>query len=146
MEIGPLLSTCQISLQARCAARLATSVEDATAEMRDLADRRSDVIIDDDQVIVGVERQLVGIKAALGLRRCAGQFIGELAAHREDRCRSGNSTQEEASRYMRKRGDHGWDSQRKGARLRRNAAPLGVVETGAGQKPSTRAALFGTWP
>ena len=53
----------------RIANRLPLGVENAPRQMRDLADRRSDRVVDDQQIVVFVERQLVGIKRPLGERR-----------------------------------------------------------------------------
>ena len=37
--------------------------------MRDLSDRRRDRIVNNDEIVVGIERQLVGIERPLGLPR-----------------------------------------------------------------------------
>ena len=52
--------------------RVALGVEDAAGQVRDLADGRRDGVVDDDQVVVGVERQLVGVERPLGLARASG--------------------------------------------------------------------------
>ena len=51
--------------------------------MGDLADGRSDAVVDDDQVVVGVERQLVGIKRPFFTPGSARELIGEQATRRE---------------------------------------------------------------
>ena len=63
-----------------------------TRQLGDLADGRSDPIVDNDQVVVGVERELVGIERPFFARRRAGEFelLGEHAASGEKRrARSG---------------------------------------------------------
>src|SRR5262245_66094152 len=64
--------------------RAAAGVEDAAGEVRDLADGGRDAVVDDDQVVVGVERELVRVEGALGLRRRAREFVGEGAAEGEE--------------------------------------------------------------
>ena len=53
------------------AQRIAVGVEYATDQVRHLANGRRDRVVDDQQVVVGVERQLVGIERTLGLQRRA---------------------------------------------------------------------------
>ena len=57
----PLLSTCQISMNA-LRIGLPDGLEHAAGQVRDFADGRRDVVVDDDQIVIGVERHLVGIK------------------------------------------------------------------------------------
>ena len=57
--------------------RVAPGVEDPAAQVGDLADGRRDAVVDDQQVVVGVERQLVGIERPLGLGRRPDQLVGE---------------------------------------------------------------------
>src|SRR5262245_10223537 len=65
--------------------RITLGVEDAARQMRDLADGRGDRVVDDEQVVVGVERQFVGVEWSLGLRWRADpcQFLGEQTTSRE---------------------------------------------------------------
>ena len=49
----------------------AARIEDAAAQVGDLADGRSDAVVDDDQVVVRVERQVIRIERAFGLPRRA---------------------------------------------------------------------------
>src|SRR5688572_18115374 len=51
----------------RIANRLAPRVEDTAGEMRNLADGGRDPVVDDEQIIVRVERQLIGIERPFGL-------------------------------------------------------------------------------
>ena len=63
--------------------RVALGVEDAAGQVGHLADGRRDAVVDDEQVVVGVERELVRIKRPLGLPGRAHQLVGEQAAGRE---------------------------------------------------------------
>src|SRR5262249_48621489 len=63
-----------------------------TAQVGDFADGGREGIVDDDQVVVGVQRQLVGVERSLGLPRSADQLLGERAADRE-----GGRTQSETT-------------------------------------------------
>ena len=65
--------------------RIAMFVEDATGQPSDLADGRRDAVVHDDEVVVRIERQLVGIERTLRLLRRACQRLGESARHREHR-------------------------------------------------------------
>ena len=47
--------------------------------MRDLANRGRDVVVDDDQVVIRIERQMIGIERPLGLRRRERERFGEAA-------------------------------------------------------------------
>ena len=69
-------------------------VKDPTRQPGDLADRRRDAVVHDDEIVVGIERQLVGIERPLGLLRCARQRLGERARHREQRRPQGHLTEE----------------------------------------------------
>ena len=59
---------------------LPDGVEDAAGEVRDLTDGRRDAVVDDQQIVVGIERQLVGIKRPFRLGRRQGECLGERAA------------------------------------------------------------------
>ena len=60
--------------------RVALGVEDPAGQVGDLADGRGDAVVDDEQVVVGVERELVRVERPLGLGRGAGQLLGEQPA------------------------------------------------------------------
>ena len=65
--------------------RAARRVEHLAGQVGDLADGRSDAVVDDDQVVVGVERQLVGIKWPFFTLRCPRELIGEKPGRGEQR-------------------------------------------------------------
>src|SRR6185369_17799913 len=48
--------------------RAAAGVEDTAGQVRDLSDGGRDAFVDDDQVVVGVEGELVRVERAFGLR------------------------------------------------------------------------------
>ena len=73
---------------------VAVFVEDATGQPSDLTDRWRDTVVQDDQVVIGIERQLVGIKRPLGLLRRARQRLGERAGDREQRRPQSHLTEE----------------------------------------------------
>ena len=56
--------------------RLAGSAKNAAGQMGYLAQCRRERIVDNDQIVVGVQRQLVGIERALGQSRRDGQLFG----------------------------------------------------------------------
>jgi len=60
---------------------VALRVEDAPAQVRDFADRRSDAVVDDDEVVVRIERPGGPIEWALGLSGRADKFVGKNAGH-----------------------------------------------------------------
>ena len=70
-------------LDGRVSDGTASPVEYAAAQARDRSHRRSDGVIDDQQVIVRVERHLVGVERAFGLRRRLNKLFGENARHKE---------------------------------------------------------------
>jgi hypothetical protein len=78
--------------------RIAFEVEDAAAQVRDLADGRRDGAVDDEQVVVRVERHLVGVERPLGLGGCAGEFLGEQARRGEGGGPQGAGAQEQTTR------------------------------------------------
>jgi hypothetical protein len=55
------------------------------ADISDLADRRRERVVEDDEIVVRIEREMVRIKWTFGLGRRAQQFLGESARHREER-------------------------------------------------------------
>ena len=60
----PLTSDCQISMNAlRTGAPF--SAKQAPREMRDLADGRREPVVHDQEIVVGVERQAVGVVGAV---------------------------------------------------------------------------------
>ena len=59
----------------------AARVQDAAGEVGNVAHGRRDRIIDDDQVIVGIERQLVRIEGPLGQAGGARKLFGEGARY-----------------------------------------------------------------
>ena len=63
--------------------RLAVRVEDPPRQVRDLADGLGDAVVDDQQVVVRVERQPVGVERPLRLPRGERELlgVGELAEH-----------------------------------------------------------------
>jgi hypothetical protein len=98
-------------LDDRVADRLAARVEDAAGQVRDLADRGGDMLVHNDQVVVGIERQMIGIEGPFGLPRRAEQLFGEGAASEQARrderagCQT-KSGQETATRIIRGRQGH----------------------------------------
>jgi hypothetical protein len=122
-----LASHCQISDEG-VADGVALGVEDTPAEVRHLADGRRDGVVDDQQVVVGVQRQLVGVERPLGLLRGAHQFVGEGARRgQEDAAGCGQPAQEAPAGRVRIEQSHrenlltGWVGQPEPAQ--RHAAP-----------------------
>jgi hypothetical protein len=69
---------------------VSTSIQNAPGEMRDLADRGSDGIVDDNEVVVRIQRKVVRIKWALGLLGREEQLFGKGARNGEEhRAQSG---------------------------------------------------------
>ena len=69
----------------RIANRRAAGVEDASAEIRDFADRGRERVVHDEQIVVGIEREVIRVKWPFGLRRCVEEFLGECAGDGEER-------------------------------------------------------------
>ena len=57
--------------------RVALGVENTAEKMGHFAHGRSDRVVDDQEVVVGVERELVGIERPLSLRGRPHQFVRE---------------------------------------------------------------------
>src|SRR5579871_746741 len=57
----------------------AGGAQDATGEMCDFTDSGCDGVVDDQQVVVGIKRHLVGIVGSLGKRGSSGEFLREQA-------------------------------------------------------------------
>ena len=74
--------------------RLAVFVENAPAQVRDLANGRGNRVVDDDQVVVGVERQPIRVERPFGPRRCRGEFLREQPTGREERRAGGHGAEE----------------------------------------------------
>jgi hypothetical protein len=64
----------------RVADRLTAGIENLPGKVRDLADRRRDAVVDDDEIVIGIERQAVGLDRAFGLRWSEREGFGECAA------------------------------------------------------------------
>src|SRR2546428_6492408 len=65
------------NLDQRIANRLTARIENPSAEVRDLAERRREAVVHYDEVIVSIQRQVVGIERPFGLARRAHEFVGE---------------------------------------------------------------------
>jgi hypothetical protein len=57
--------------------RIAVGIQKPSTQVGDLADRRRKAVVDDDQIVIGIERQMIRIKRAFRLPRGADQFFGE---------------------------------------------------------------------
>jgi hypothetical protein len=97
VEIGAVIVGLP-DLDQRISHRLAMLVEDASGQPGDLADGRRDAVVHDDQVVVGIERELVGIERTLGLLRRARQSLGESPRDREHRRPQGDLPEEITTR------------------------------------------------
>src|ERR1051326_7177180 len=67
---------------------IAFFVQDQTGQVRDVTDRRSDALVDNEEIVVGVERQLVGVERSFRLSRSADplQLVGGGAGDGEEAC------------------------------------------------------------
>lgn len=93
MDIGAVVIGLP-DLDQRITYRVAVFVEDATGQPSDLADRGRDAVIHDNQIIIGIERQMIGVERSLGLLRRARQCLSESARHREQRGTQGYLAEE----------------------------------------------------
>src|SRR5262245_1562654 len=64
--------------------------ENPPAQVGDFADGRRDRIVDNQQVVVGIQRQVIGVERPFGLRRRANQLLREEAGRRK-KCRAQRS-------------------------------------------------------
>ena len=69
-------------------------VEDAAAEPGDLADRGRHAVVHDDEVVVGIERELIRVERPHGLLRRARQSLGEGSRDGEHRRAEGHLAEE----------------------------------------------------
>src|SRR5438093_8211897 len=81
----------------RIANRIAVRVEYASAQPGDLAHGGRHAVVDDNQVIVCVERQVVGVERPFGLLRRANEFLGKCAGKGQYHRAQRQATQEEAA-------------------------------------------------
>src|SRR5262245_59327978 len=82
MKIRPVVVTLP-NLYERPADRISLRVQHTAGQMSNLTHGRRDVVVDNDQIIIRVERQLVWVKRTLHLSRRDCQFVGKCAANRE---------------------------------------------------------------
>src|SRR5271157_559225 len=86
LQVGPEVRPVAVALpdlDDRVADRVALGIEDLAAEVRDFAHSGSDGIVDDEQVVVGVEGELGRVERALLNARGTFQLLGEGASGRE---------------------------------------------------------------
>ena len=69
--------------------RFSVTVEYSTGEMSYFTDGGRDRVIDDNQVIIRVQRQVIGIEGAFGLLRRSHQILGEGAGSQKMGCGDG---------------------------------------------------------
>ena len=65
----------------RISDRPAGRVEQLARQVSNFPDGRREVVVNNDQIIVGIERQMVGIERALGLMRSEGEGFGKGAGN-----------------------------------------------------------------
>src|SRR5262249_54177162 len=78
--------------------RVSLLIQDPPAQMRDLPDGWRDSLIDNDEVVIRVQRQFVGIKRSFGLPRGAHQVLSECARHGEKSRAQAETPQEHPTR------------------------------------------------
>src|SRR3954467_14980435 len=86
------------NLDPRIFHRVATGVEYLAAKVRNLSDSRRQTIVDHDQVIVGIERQLVRIKRPFGLSRRFQQLLRKRAGDKPGGRANGDSAKKRSPR------------------------------------------------
>src|ERR1051326_7041898 len=64
--------------------RLAAAIEHPPAQVRDRSQRGGDAVINDDEIVVSVQRKVVGVKRTFGLLRRANQFLSKSAWNGEE--------------------------------------------------------------
>ena len=97
-------------LDERVADGFAAGVEHPAADVGDLAHAGRDPVVDDQQVVVGVEREMVRIIRSLGLRRRPGQRLGKGAGGGEEGGGEAGVPEEGAPGLERKQEVHGTES------------------------------------
>src|SRR4051812_14919120 len=65
------------NLHERVAERLPAAIENSSGQVRDLANGQRERVVDDEQIIVCIQRKVVGIKWSFGLSWRAQQFLGK---------------------------------------------------------------------
>ncbi len=75
---------------------IAMRIEDSAGQVRNVADGRRDRIVDDEQIVVGIERQVIGIERPFRLRRRAHELFGEDAGGIKRACGEGGGAEAEA--------------------------------------------------
>ena len=90
----------------------AFDVADGAGEVGDIADGGGDAVVDDEEVVVGVEREFVRVERALGLEGCLEEGFGEGALGGEEGSGAEGGFDEEATAVADGAGGwcvfHGW--------------------------------------
>ena len=66
--------------------RVAADVEDSADEMGDFAHSRGGAVVDDDEIVIGVEGELIGVEGPFGEGGCPHELFGEQSGGYEERC------------------------------------------------------------
>jgi hypothetical protein len=96
VEIGPVAVDLP-DLDYRPSHWFASGVEHATSEMGNLPNPRREGVVEDQQVVVGVEGKLVGIEGPFGRRRSSREFFRQQAGCGEGGRHEGRVLQELAT-------------------------------------------------
>lgn len=73
-------------LDHRIPQRLTTRVKNPAAEVRDFPHSRRDAVVDDQQVVIGVDWKFGGVERSFVGRRCSREFFRERASRGESGC------------------------------------------------------------
>src|SRR6266511_5600129 len=77
--------------------RFACGTEDSSAHVGNLAHARSQRVVDDDQIVVGIERQMIWVERAFGLTWRENQLLRERTWHGEKCCSKPDTLEELAA-------------------------------------------------
>ena len=105
MQVGPAVVALP-DFHERIAHRVALRIENAPAHVSNLADGGSDRVIDDDEIVIRIERQMVRVKRPLRLRRRSDELFGKSPRRRKKR-EAHSSTGEKATAVERGEVLHG---------------------------------------
>src|SRR5262249_23185868 len=121
--------------------------EDAAGEVSDLTHGRGDLVVNDEQVVVCVEREFVRIEGAFGEGGRTEQLVGEQPAGGEERRAQGTQEEAATANFHRVSQDRRLLATRSAGRSASGSAPspLGLWETRTHAAPGRRQVVKRIW-
>src|SRR6478752_4468242 len=97
MQISPAIVALP-NFYCRVPNRVPLTIENSSTQIRDLAHTGSQLVIDDQEIVVRIQRQLVRIKRPLGLGWRLHQLLGKHPGNIQRRSKGGRAAQKQTTR------------------------------------------------